>query len=851
MGPLLASAQAGLAGKSEMAVFHVSTSGSDDNDGLSEATAFRTLEAAQAAMRDAAGADQTMVHEGTYYRTDLLLTGADSGSAFVAAPGEAVTLSGGRAVTGWVEGANGVWTARVNAADLNQLTLDGVRMTEARFPNEVPDDPVRGGWLFADAPTAGVDPLTQIVVRPEDRGGAAIAPGAEVHIFAAAGWANAVLTVESYDAATGVVTFAEPAPYALSAASRYFVQGTGVQLDAAGEWYFDAVTKTVHFKAPQGFDGRGAVASGNGTVIDITGGTDIRIEGFTISDAATGASSTDFYTAGILVRDGSDVQILDNTFVNLAKGVRLDSGSHDVSVDGNDFAHIWAAAIDFDYGSHDSTVTGNSIRNAGEVLVAAGAINLAETRGNLISGNLVRDVPRAGISGANYDPNHLSGGNIIEFNTFIHTVQATSDAGAINFWSNPDTVHNGETIRWNRIIDAGGVETRPDGGFYPDFEYSNGIYLDDFTSRASVVGNFIQGAVRGGIYLHGGSFNTVTGNITIDNRDIGIQLFEIGALMVGNVISGNIVGMTGTGGNAIEANPAFVAPGTLFGNWFLTANGVPQFYYRSFADWQALGFDLGSQLLPASPFADANAGNFSVTGPPGFADMPWAQMTAFRGGQVVTGTTQADALVGSPGNDIMVGLQGRDVFLGGAGADEIEGGAGRDTASYAGAVAGVVARLDGTGSDGDVLTQIENLTGSAHGDRLFGDSGENDLRGGAGDDSLDGGSGSDRLDGGTGADRLTGGQGADLFVFRWSDSGTGAAADRLRDVETGLDRIDLTRLGDLTLSAGATFSGIAGEVLLVPQGASVRILADRDGDGVADLALHVQGTVNAGDLLIV
>lgn len=130
-----------------------------------------------------------------------------------------------------------------------------------------------------------------------------------------------MLTVQAYDAATGVVTFAERAPYDLSAASRYFVQGTGVQLDQPGEWYFDAATRTVHFKAPPGFDGRGAVASTDGSIIDITGGEGIRTEGFTISDAATGASDTDFYTGAILVRDGRDVQILDNTFVNVAKGV--------------------------------------------------------------------------------------------------------------------------------------------------------------------------------------------------------------------------------------------------------------------------------------------------------------------------------------------------------------------------------------------------------------------------------------------------------------------------------------------------------------------------------------------------
>jgi Ca2+-binding RTX toxin-like protein len=760
-----------------------------------------------------------------------------------------VTLSAGRVVGGWVEGADGIWTARLNAPDLNQLTLDGERMTEARFPNEVPTDPIQGGWLFAGDPAAGIDPYTQIVVRPGDRGAADIALGAEIHIYTAAGWANAVLTVQGYDAATGVVTFTERAPYDLSAASRYFVQGTDVQLDTAGEWYFDAATKTVHFKAPPGFDGRGVVASGDGSVIEITGAQDIRIEGFTISDAATAATSTDFYTGGVLVRDSSDVQIVNNDFVNVAKGVRLDSGSRDVTIDGNDFTHIWAAAIDLDYGSDDNTITDNNIRWSGEVFVATGAISMAEAHGNVITGNLVRDVPRYGISGVNYDPNHLSGGNVIEFNTIIHSSQRTSDTGAINFWSNPDTVHDGETIRWNRIIDAGGLETEA-GGFLPGTQYSNGIYLDDFTSRATVVGNFIQGAVRGGIYLHGGSFNTVTGNITLDNRDIGIQLFEIGVPMVGNDIHGNIVGMTGAGGNAVEANPDFVAPGTLYGNWFLTANGVPDFTYGTFAEWQALGFDAGSVLLPGSPFVNAAAGNFSVTGLAGFTDLPWAQMTAFRGGLIVAGTTGADALAGSAGNDVMVGLEGNDFFLGGAGADQIEGGAGRDTASYAGATAGVVARLEGVGSDGDVLTQIENLTGSSLADKLFGDGGGNVLRGGSGSDSLRGGGGNDRLFGGLGADRLNGDAGADVFIFKAGDSGTGAAADRILAFETGQDRIDLTQLGDLTMASGATFSGIEGEVRLRPQGASVWVEVDRDGDGTADFALRVFGGVTAEDLML-
>ena len=64
-----------------------------------------------------------------------------------------------------------------------------------------------------------------------------------------------------------------------------------------------------------------------------------------------------------------------------------------------------------------------------------------------------------------------------------------------------------------------------------------------------------------------------------------------------------------------------------------------------------------------------------------------------------------------------------------------------DTADYASSDAGVTVSLAaGTGAgghaQGDVLTGIENLVGSAHNDDLTGNGFDNLLEGGAGDDAL-------------------------------------------------------------------------------------------------------------------
>ncbi len=100
-----------------------------------------------------------------------------------------------------------------------------------------------------------------------------------------------------------------------------------------------------------------------------------------------------------------------------------------------------------------------------------------------------------------------------------------------------------------------------------------------------------------------------------------------------------------------------------------------------------------------------------------------------------------DRLDGGAGYDRLKGGRGDDTLHGGAGNDQLYGGTGADTASYTDSDAGVhvdlhAGRATGGHAQGDKLTDIENLRGSAHDDGLRGDGGANRLWGGAGDDKL-------------------------------------------------------------------------------------------------------------------
>ena len=90
-------------------------------------------------------------------------------------------------------------------------------------------------------------------------------------------------------------------------------------------------------------------------------------------------------------------------------------------------------------------------------------------------------------------------------------------------------------------------------------------------------------------------------------------------------------------------------------------------------------------------------------------------------------------LTGTSGANILRGYGGDDLLRGGDGADKLFGDAGTDTATYYGGAWGVTVNLtSGTGSDGDKLDGIENLTGSnIGGDSLTGTSVANVLKGGA------------------------------------------------------------------------------------------------------------------------
>ncbi|MES2677610.1 MAG: calcium-binding protein, partial [Pseudomonadota bacterium] len=152
----------------------------------------------------------------------------------------------------------------------------------------------------------------------------------------------------------------------------------------------------------------------------------------------------------------------------------------------------------------------------------------------------------------------------------------------------------------------------------------------------------------------------------------------------------------------------------------------------------------------------------------------------------LTGNNLNNVIDGGSGNDIINGGAGNDKIIGGAGADIIDGGDGIDTVHYTSSNGAVNINLStnvnqGGTAQGDILINIENITGSDFSDNLTGDNNNNLIYGGAGNDNIFGQDGNDTLYGGANNDIINGDNGNDKLI---GDTGNdiligGAGVDNL------------------------------------------------------------------------
>lgn len=297
-------------------------------------------------------------------------------------------------------------------------------------------------------------------------------------------------------------------------------------------------------------------------------------------------------------------------------------------------------------------VTDNHIHHCGILNKYVAGVFLGVSDSNLIAHNKMEHLPHHAI---NLGINGY-GRNLIEYNEIHHVCEELRDNGAINAWMDDSQSDEraGHIIRFNLMTDVEGCATDAIGHILAPDGMANGIYLDNNTSNCVIHGNIIVRASGYGIFVHGGGHNLIANNIIVDSTttathrpvfgcaQVAYAGYLQGSLLFGNHFCNNIVcygkpqlddpmalfvlnpGAAAPSGDNNDVVPKITdvlseCEANVFfqhdkEKYIITETGQKKGELEfaihkafSFAEWQRLGFDAGSQLtdpLFVDPFHD-------------------------------------------------------------------------------------------------------------------------------------------------------------------------------------------------------------------------------------------------------
>lgn len=377
--------------------------------------------------------------------------------------------------------------------------------------------------------------------------------GAEVHIFPAWGWVNAILPIQNVDKQSSTLYINSNQD--IRPGNRFFIANAREALDSPGEWCLDKNTGELLYWAispnfPNDVD---IVAPKIDKLIVLQGDRNkvnyvenLHFQDLTFTD--TNYNLVDNYylpaDAAIWLIKTRNCTVKNCNFVRLGGyAVRIEQSSHKNQIIKNTMTQLGQGGVillgDNTTQPFDNSIAANNIHDCGKVYKHVAGVYVISGSNNHIAHNRIYKMPRYGISLKSLGNDYYSHNNIIEFNEIIDTNLETSDTGAIETLGR-DKQASGNIIRFNFIRNVVGMGTKANGEIISPY-FTWGIYLDDYSSGTTVYGNIVIGTVLGAICIHGGKDNHIENNIFIDGSQMQIRLQPRDEFMTGNIFSNNIV----------------------------------------------------------------------------------------------------------------------------------------------------------------------------------------------------------------------------------------------------------------------------------------------------------------------
>jgi len=653
---------------------HVAPDGDGGASGAEDAP-LATIEGARDRIRavraqGTVGPAVVRIHAGVYkLERPIVFEHQDGGTAnapvaYSAQPGESVTVRGSRTVTGWERWRGEIWRADLGAQGLegvrfHQLFWRGQRQPLARHPNADPEHPRTGGFVLVE--DQGPRPYESFIYADGDLpfGEWDDISQAEVWTVFGLGWNFAIAPTTDVDREHRIIS-TRRVRRQYERMNRYFVQNVLGALDAPGEWFLDYATSRLYFWPPEGepaevrvpvldylIEVRGSIPWPHEYLHtahtdvpapradDVAGGEpveNLQFMGMRLEEARqdgfrlTGANRCGIIACSVTNVGGVGINLggvasaheeVGNPRVTPAEGLSGGVGGGgqnllfndpcvDCTVEGCD---VWGTGSDgiFLYGG-GNTAMNNHVFDTGLFDKDCACINLWGD-GNVAMRNELHDVPRNAV--------FLKGnGNLVMHNDIHHTMLETCDGGAIRMCQRNLNLR-GNGIIENRIFDTVGYGYPRTSRSFESPYYSWGVYLDDFTCGTRVAGNLIVRTGRGGVMIHGGSDNTVEGNIIVDAGDYQVEHAPIREPVAGNVIARNILVCDGEQRFVYRANG--LGQGVRFRDNLVWTRGGPARVYPgpsfppidTWEAWLAMGLDEGSRVAEPG-FVDPAADDYRL-----------------------------------------------------------------------------------------------------------------------------------------------------------------------------------------------------------------------------------------------
>jgi parallel beta-helix repeat protein len=503
-------------------IYYVASTGSDINDGLSEASPLQSLAKVNTLL--VRPGDAVLFSRGDTFRGRLLINRSGTAGKPVRygayGSGSKPVLSGAVPVRNWVKtGANRWQAACPDCGDyVTGLYKNNRAQPLGRYPNsEAPD---RGQLTILSH--VGNNKITSKQDLTTNWTGGELVVRTQYWIID-----RALITSQH----ANTIMLNNPSTYSLTDSWGFFIQNHPATLDLPGEWYYDPVKQVLQLYSDQeNPNDQSYTATALDEAVRIADAAYVTVQDLCIAQART---------VNLHALNVSNLTLTNNAIVDAGEDALLIEGKgSDILIDRNTIARTNNNGVNI-AGYQDVIFRANTIR---QTAIQPGrgrrgdgqytGFQSADVQRLLIEHNVIDSVGYSAIS--------VQNNTTIRQNMISNFCMTKCDGGGIYLWNGKRLPMNDVHIQANIIrygIGTPGalVSTIPGG--------AHGIFLDDCVEGTEVTDNTVSDCEGFGIYLHAVSNVSLMRNTCLNNSAGQLSLYNYGVSCIprGNVISQNVL----------------------------------------------------------------------------------------------------------------------------------------------------------------------------------------------------------------------------------------------------------------------------------------------------------------------